>query len=448
MSQYRGTSSLTPGTVIASRYEVVKCLGTGSMGMVYACRKRGAPELGMVAVKVLFPDVAHGDKVQAARFRKEIFASFGVDHPNVVKAWEYIRDGDIVAYSMELITGGDLGTKLSKNSPLFSIPQCIKLLTEMCAGVQAIHDSGIVHRDLKPENILLTDDGEVKIADFGIARLDVGAPRNLTENGGVIGTIDYVAPEYLMSSQIDARADIYAVGVLGYEMITGESPFRGDTIYETLWKRVEFPAPPPSEKRPECSFALDSIIKKALAVKPEDRYQTAQDMYDELQALPKGNFELGAPLEEESQTNPHISETKTIEVRQPISDHSHDLEGRGENHEPPLQALKQKTLNQTTKESQSLQLAKVDRIRGEIEKSDTTSSNSQSTKVRYNSEANLNYRKGLPASSSSQLKPALKIERSKIEFSRSELFLLIISTIIVIGLGLILELFDFFPSPH
>jgi serine/threonine protein kinase len=250
-----------------------------------------------------------------------------------------------------------------------------------------------------------------------------------------------------MSSQIDARADIYAVGVLGYEMITGESPFRGDTIYETLWKRVEFPAPPPSEKRPECSFALDSIIKKALAVKPEDRYQTAQDMYDELQALPKGNFELGAPLEEESQTNPHISETKIIEVRQTISDHSHDLEGRGENHEPPLQALKQKTLNQTTKESQSLQLAKVDRIRGEIGKYDPSSTGSRPAKVRHYSEPDRNNFKN-SHSPLSRSKPVIKIERSKIEFSRSELFLLIISTMIVIGIGLILEIFDFFPSPR
>ena len=284
-SDYRGTLSLQPGAVIASRYEVVKCLGTGSMGMVYACRKRGAPGSAMVAVKVLFPELSQDNKNQAARFRNEIFAAYGVNHPNVVKAWEYIRDGDLIAYSMEFVSGGDLATKLGRADAPMDIPSIVKLLSQMCAGVQAIHDAGIVHRDLKPENILLTKEGDVKIADFGIARLELASSRKLTEHGGVVGTIDYVAPEYLLSSQIDARADIYAVGILGYEMITGESPFRGETIYDTMWKRIKSDPPPPSHARSECPIKLDEIILRAMARAPEDRFQTARDMLEQLRLL-------------------------------------------------------------------------------------------------------------------------------------------------------------------
>jgi len=444
---YRGTSNLAPGTVIASRYEVVKCLGTGSMGMVYACRKRGSPDSAMVAVKVLFPDVAHGDKVQATRFRKEIFATYGVDHPNVVKAWEYIRDGDIVAYSMELINGGDLGTKLGKNYSLFSIPRCIKLLGQMCAGVQAIHDAGIIHRDLKPENILLTEDGEVKIVDFGIARLDGGIPRNLTANGGVIGTIDYVAPEYLMSSQIDARADIYAVGVLGYEMITGESPFSGDTIYETLWKRVEFSAPPPSERRPECPAALDAIIKKALAIKPENRFQTALDMLTELQALSQSDSEISELPKKFTEENRYISEAENFGEIPPTPAHRHDAETRDTNLEPKLDSFQAESAKKWSKNSLSdpLKFEKRDSLQEQVEDYVTSFTDNLSQKSAHNSNAKRNP----PESAFSQLEAATtRTKPYLLALRRSDLFLLLLTTAIVIGLGLVLELFEIFPIAH
>ena len=137
--------SLQPGTVIAGRYEVVKCLGAGNMGLVYACRHR---ELSghMVAVKVLFPEVAQ-DKIAAQRFRNEIFAAYGVSHPNVVRAYEYLRDGDLVAYTMEYVGGGDLADRLGSDQ-LMPIHEAVGILCQICSGVQAIHDAGIVHRDL------------------------------------------------------------------------------------------------------------------------------------------------------------------------------------------------------------------------------------------------------------------------------------------------------------
>ncbi|NLF26133.1 MAG: serine/threonine protein kinase [Deltaproteobacteria bacterium] len=272
--------SLQPGTVIAGRYEVIKCLGAGNMGLVYACRHR---ELAghMVAVKVLFPEVAQ-DKIAAQRFRNEIFAAYGVSHPNVVRAYEYLRDGDLVAYTMEYVGGGDLATRLESNQ-LMPINEAVNILCQICSGVQAIHDAGIVHRDLKPENILLTTEGMVKIGDFGIAR--VGHSSKLTEHGGVVGTINYVAPEYMLNSQVDWRSDIYAIGILGYEMLTGKSPFRGDSVYATMTMRLKSDAAPPSTLRPEIPPGLDAVIKRALERDPLQRYQAAADMFCDLHEL-------------------------------------------------------------------------------------------------------------------------------------------------------------------
>ncbi len=272
--------TLQPGTIVNGRYEIVKCLGTGSMGMVYACRHR---ELSghIVAMKVLFSEVAR-DETAAARFRNEIVASYGVSHPNVVRAYEYFRDGDLIAFTMEYIGGGDLADRMSGDDEI-SIDETINMLCQMASGVQAIHDARIIHRDLKPENILLTAQGDVKITDFGIARLGTG-PR-LTEHGGVVGTLDYVSPEYLERGHVDERSDIYALGVLAFEMITGDSPFKGKSVMETINLRLKTDAEPPHHLRPDCPVALSSIVLKAMTRDPEQRYQAAREMLEDLDAV-------------------------------------------------------------------------------------------------------------------------------------------------------------------
>jgi serine/threonine protein kinase len=280
--------SLQPGTVIGGKYEVVKCLGAGSMGMVYACRHKDL-QGQLVAAKVLFDEVAQ-DSVAAARFKNEILASYGISHPNVVRAYEFIRDGGVTAYTMEFVGGGDLADRMSRTE-LVSIPECIRLLCQMTAGVQAIHDAGIVHRDLKPENILLTNEGMVKIADFGIARKTDGP--KLTEHGGVVGTLEYVSPEYMLKSQVDWRSDIYAIGILAFELITGEAPFKGDSAYASISKRLQNDPEAPSVYRIEGSKDLDRIILKALKRDPEERYQSAAEMFYDLQKAAAGLGVLG-----------------------------------------------------------------------------------------------------------------------------------------------------------
>ncbi len=269
--------NLQPGTIVNGRYEIVKCLGTGSMGMVYACRHR---ELAghMVAMKVLFSEVAR-DEIAAARFRNEIVAAYGVSHPNVVRAYEYFRDGDLIAFTMEYIGGGDLADRLNSDIPL-EISEIVDLLHQMCSGVQAVHDAGIIHRDLKPENILITSQGKIKITDFGIARTGTGP--KLTEHGGVVGTIDYVSPEYLERGQVDGRSDIYALGILAYEMLTGEAPFKGKSVIETMTMRLRMDPVPPHEVRLDCPEEVGQIILKALRRDPEERYQNASEMQDDL----------------------------------------------------------------------------------------------------------------------------------------------------------------------
>jgi serine/threonine protein kinase len=268
---------LQPGTVIGGRYEVVKSLGSGSMGVVYACRHRDLSG-HMVSVKVLFPEFAQ-DKTAFARFRNEICASYGVSHPNVVRAYEYLTDGDLVAYTMEYVSGGDLADRLDRRDPI-PIPDVVTILSQMCSGVQAIHDAGIIHRDLKPENILISKEGKVKITDFGIARTDHGP--KLTEHGGVVGTIDYVSPEYMLHSIVDWRSDIYAIGILAYEMIVGKAPFQGDSLYATMNKRLKEDPTPPSVSRSDCPKQLDNIVLRAMHREREVRYQSAQEICDDL----------------------------------------------------------------------------------------------------------------------------------------------------------------------
>lgn len=272
--------NLQPGTVIAGRFEVMKSLGSGSMGLVYACRDREFSGR-IVALKVLFPEFA-SDETSMARFRNEIVASYRVSHPNVIRSFELIRDSDLVAYTMEYVEGGTLLDYIESDS-LLSVNEAIGITIDICAGLQSIHDAEIVHRDMKPENILITHDKIVKIADFGIARTSQGP--KLTEHGGVVGTIDYVSPEYVLESRVDWRSDIYALGIIFYEVLTGQSPFQGDSVYSVMTQRISTDPVPPSQLRKECSENLDKVVLKALARKPEERYQSAADFASDLSEL-------------------------------------------------------------------------------------------------------------------------------------------------------------------
>jgi len=283
---------LQPGDIIAGKFEIINCVRVGSVGTVYTCLNR---ELGkhLVALKVLSPDLTQ-DRIASARFHNEVLSSYSVSHRNVVRVFEYIQEQGLTAYTMEYIRGGDLADLLQRSKAL-PVAATINILGQLCTGVQAMHEEGIVHRDLKPENILLTQKGVIKITDFGIACSHGG--RRLTQHGGVVGTVDYLSPEYLLHSRFDWRSDIYALGIIGYEMITGSVPFRGDSIMASMKKRLDSKCTPPSALS-ECPPELERILFKAMEVQPDKRFQSAAEMLGDLEKHYREYTEVNLPLHE------------------------------------------------------------------------------------------------------------------------------------------------------
>jgi serine/threonine protein kinase len=267
---------LQPGTLVQGRYLVEKSLGIGSMAVVYRCldnnlRKR------QVAMKVLFNRV---DEETKARFYKEIMYSYEIVHPNVVRTYELIDEPDLTAITLEYVDGGDLADLIfNQKQNHMSLNAAVDILAQLLRGVHAIHAAGIIHRDLKPENVLVTRAGVCKIADFSVAWTKNAT--KLTSHGGVIGSFSYISPEYLDHGQLDHRADIYALGVIAYEILTGSLPHKGDNLMQ-LASRAKDQIAPPSEVRPDCPVELSNIVMRALAADPELRYQTVSDMYADL----------------------------------------------------------------------------------------------------------------------------------------------------------------------
>ena len=274
-------NTLAAGTIVAGRYEIEKCLGVGSAAMVYKCRDLRLPRI--TALKVLFPHVAKAGK-GSARFKKEIMYSYEINDPNVVRTYEFVEDPDldVTAITMEFVNGGDLVGLLEGPEPL-SLSAILDVTAQLLKGVKAIHDCGIIHRDLKPENLLITSDGVVKIADFSVAWTETAT--RLTGHGGVVGSIAYISPEYLERGELDKRADLYAVAVILYEMLTGQAPFEADNVIAILAARNKEATPDPAKIRLDCPKELSRLVKKGLEKNPDDRYSSAEEMLQEVENI-------------------------------------------------------------------------------------------------------------------------------------------------------------------
>jgi|GEM_PF-3166031 len=269
----RRVSPLQPGVVVAGRYEVVQCLGVGSLGTVYLCRSVNDHN-NLVALKELAPTQTSGPggQISLARFRNEIATLLRIRHPHVVQIFAYVSEPNLTAYLMDFVAGGDLASYM-RNHPPFTIPEIVRLMRQICQGVNAIWQAGIVHRDLKPSNILLTETFDVKIADFGIARSEDG-PR-LTARGGVVGTIEYLSPQYLEDGAIGPLGDVYAIGVIAYELITGRTPYAGFGLLKTVEIKVTSDPVPPESRNPECPDWLSKIALRAMARDASKRFSSA-----------------------------------------------------------------------------------------------------------------------------------------------------------------------------
>jgi len=269
------------GTVVAGRYTVTRLLGTGGMGRVYEAFD--AAEQREVALKVLHADRI-GSTQAVQRFMEEARVLSMLSHPNVVRLYDFGQDDSgVVFLVMEMLVGRDLGDHLAERRRL-PWSEASEIALQLCRGLSAAHDRGIVHRDLKPENVFLQHvppgaAPRIKLLDFGIAKDVQSHNAKLTGEGSVFGTARYMSPEQASGSPVDARSDVYGVGILVYEMITGRPPFVGDDFLRTAHQHVTDPYPPLSEVAPDVPFhpLVEEMIERALAKRREDRFATMFD---------------------------------------------------------------------------------------------------------------------------------------------------------------------------
>ncbi len=272
--------NLLPGTVVFENYRVLRTVGKGATSVVYACCLSDEYEL-VAALKVLSRKAQADEKI-AARFRNEINVLKLIRHPNVVQYVEFLRNGLAEAFSMELVEGGSLHDLIFSKG-LFDVAECIRILSQICLGLQAIHDAGVIHRDLKPKNILMTLRHDIKISDFSTAICPALGP--LPYDVGRVGTYEYMSPEVLAKGIADVRSDIFALGVIGYQMITGELPFKTEKFASHRDPTRKGTPKPPHRLRAQCPRALSRLLMCALDAKPARRPQSAAQMHRELQSL-------------------------------------------------------------------------------------------------------------------------------------------------------------------
>ncbi|MDB5413332.1 MAG: putative serine/threonine protein kinase, partial [Rubritepida sp.] len=252
------------------KYEIRGRLGAGAMGTVMdafdpVIERRSALKI------VRKPEAGDAEGAESlARFKREAKAAGRLNHPNIVAVYDYGEDGENAWIAMELVEGGTLKETLDRGER-FPLAQTVRVMEEMLAALDYSHKRGVVHRDIKPANIMLTGDGSVKIADFGIARIENSS---MTQVGTVMGTPSYMAPEQLRGEPVDARADIWASGVMLYQLLTGEKPFEGG-FSAMQHKAIHTEPTPPSVLSVTAPRAFDAVISKALAKRPEDRFATA-----------------------------------------------------------------------------------------------------------------------------------------------------------------------------
>jgi serine/threonine-protein kinase len=267
--------------VFDRRYVIRRKLGSGGMAVVYLAEDQ---ELGRrVALKLL--DERHAaDEQFVERFRREAQSAAGLNHPNIVSIFDRGLAEGTYYIAMEYLDGRTLKELLVRNGPT-PIPIAIDYARQILGALAFAHRGGIVHRDIKPHNIVVGSDGRLKVTDFGIAR---SGASQMTEAGSIVGTAQYLSPEQARGAPVDPRSDLYSLGVVLYEMLTGKVPFTGDTPVEIAMKHLSQVPEPPSALRPEVPHDLDAVVMRALAKDPDQRYGTAEEMEADLSRVARG----------------------------------------------------------------------------------------------------------------------------------------------------------------
>ena len=273
-----------PDQIVGGRYRVLRKLGGGGMADVYLCEDR---TLGrQVALKVLLQRY-HGDANFVERFRREAKAAAGLNQANLVSIYDWGELDGAYYIVMEYVEGETLKEYIRRQGRL-SGGEAVRVSLQLLAALEFAHRNGIVHRDIKPQNVMLDREGNAKVTDFGIAR---AGDSGMTEAGSILGTAQYLAPEQAQGQQVDMRSDLYSVGIVLYEMLTGTVPFKGDSAVTVALKHVNEMAPEPAQLVPGMPYALNQIVLKAIAKDPADRYQTAAQFARDLRSA-----EIGGPI--------------------------------------------------------------------------------------------------------------------------------------------------------
>jgi len=267
------------GELIADRYELEELVGTGGMSSVYRAHDRLLER--DVALKVLHQQFTD-DTDYVERFRREARSVAQLSHPNIVTVIDRGEQDDRQYIVFEYVAGENLKSLVEREGPLPE-EKAVRLTLQIARALGFAHEHGLVHRDVKPQNVLLNGDGQAKVTDFGIARsLDVKG--GLTQTGTVMGTSDYIAPEQARGSRVDAQSDIYSLGAVLYELLTGEVPFPGDNFVAVAMQHINEPPPSVREHRPDVSPRLDAAIRCAMAKEPRDRFGSMDELCSELSA--------------------------------------------------------------------------------------------------------------------------------------------------------------------
>lgn len=281
------------------RYEIVDELGRGAMGVVYRALD---PVLDrMVAIKTINLELPKAERAEyEARFYQEARAAGRLNHPNIITIYDIGRTDRLAYMAMEFLEGEELRAVLTPGTPL-PIIQALDICMQVAEGLAYAHDYRVVHRDIKPSNIMVVRDGWVKIMDFGIARLHESEVKTMT--GLIMGSPKYMSPEQVTGARPDARSDIFSLGVVLYEILTGTSPFTGESIHSIMYQIIHFSPPAPSRINRQVPEMLDLIVAKALSKKIDERYASAKELANDLR-LCRDFVPPQTPDEDDTGTHP------------------------------------------------------------------------------------------------------------------------------------------------
>ncbi len=307
---------VTKGQKINDRYEIIKSIGEGGMANVYLAYDTILDR--NVAIKVLRGDLANDEKF-VRRFQREALSASSLSHPNIVAMYDVGEDNGLYYIVMEYVEGKTLKQLLKKRGSL-TLSEAIDIMLQLTDGMAHAHDSYIVHRDLKPQNIMIQDDGQIKITDFGIA-MALNSTQ-LTQTNSVMGSVHYLPPEQAAGKGATIKSDIYSMGIIFYELLTGELPFKGDSAVEIALKQMKEPLPDVHKLNNDIPQSIENIILKSTAKNPKNRYDDAKSMHNDL--LTALNDDR---INEEPYVYPYPENEvdETTKIMKPISDENEGI---------------------------------------------------------------------------------------------------------------------------